>query len=549
MKIFVYNLTTAFSKVHRRNDADAFRVYNALLHERREISDDREGILRRAKRLRLGVSERMYADGWLHAHLMARPDVATITPDASAADFFWLPLWDYAACTLADGETGLSPFHAKGRANANMHTQQVAYGGCMGMKFVFLWLFQQPTWRRSHGADHIFFSTFKDRLNRVGRTAHPAAGVRNYSHALIANSVFATTEDRLLLPESRLGCTSIVIPYYADPEKWGGRASSRHAPTFEEMVRAKTRLIAFLGNIRRYGCHLEYEACRAYGFSNKGAGPANADKLRGTIMRSVGRYSDSSVFDYGRRSSAFYHGRDNATLLASTFCPAPCGDVYTSKRLFTAILSLCIPIIISDRIQLPYTGALRWESFSLRLDEDQVINKTVDVVAFAQSIPARRVLELQRALWHARPLLAFNASLDAASPESPHGTSAGAHENAPPRDALNLLMDDIGRTRDCMRPILVRRLGAAPCMHGHSFGLVAREASRTHRMWVAHQCHGLFSLWRKNTNGPGSDCPRERTTGECRVVECGGPRGDHKPRRSSGTVHGRAVCGLDPLRT
>lgn len=259
--------------------------------------------------------------------------------------------------------------------------------------------------------------------------------------------------------------------------------------------------------------------------------------------------------------------------------------MYTSKRLFTAVLSLCIPIIISDRIQLPFTHELRWERFTLRLPEKAVINGSVNVVQFAQSIPPSTVHELQCELWAARPLLIFDASLDCGSscsalvpprslvsrrtrqkrarPESwgyvgAHGCDAHAARNAgrtsnvgrkagrdngPPqrRDALSALLSDLGRAAQRDRPILVERLGEAPCVHGHSFGLVTGSPSGARgtnpsragaaQVWVAHGCHGRFSMWARvhpawsdggaRRRAGGFDCPRHRATLECLAVKCG----------------------------
>ncbi|CAA0809802.1 Exostosin family protein [Striga hermonthica] len=49
----------------------------------------------------------------------------------------------------------------------------------------------------------------------------------------------------------------------------------------------------------------------------------------------------------------------------SEFCLHPAGDTPTSCRLFDAIQSLCIPIIISDNIELPFEGILDYSEFSV----------------------------------------------------------------------------------------------------------------------------------------------------------------------------------------
>lgn len=50
---------------------------------------------------------------------------------------------------------------------------------------------------------------------------------------------------------------------------------------------------------------------------------------------------------------------------SSEFCLHPAGDTPTSCRLFDAIQSLCIPVIVSDDIELPFEGMLDYSKFSV----------------------------------------------------------------------------------------------------------------------------------------------------------------------------------------
>ncbi|CAM8970589.1 unnamed protein product [Rhodiola kirilowii] len=49
----------------------------------------------------------------------------------------------------------------------------------------------------------------------------------------------------------------------------------------------------------------------------------------------------------------------------SEFCLHPAGDTPTSCRLFDAIQSLCIPVIVSDNIELPFEGIIDYSEFSV----------------------------------------------------------------------------------------------------------------------------------------------------------------------------------------
>lgn len=50
---------------------------------------------------------------------------------------------------------------------------------------------------------------------------------------------------------------------------------------------------------------------------------------------------------------------------SSEFCLHPAGDTPTSCRLFDAVQSLCIPVIVSDNIELPFEGMLDYSKFSV----------------------------------------------------------------------------------------------------------------------------------------------------------------------------------------
>eukprot|EP00250_Pteridium_aquilinum_P011549 c20145_g1_i2 orf=144-971(-) len=60
-------------------------------------------------------------------------------------------------------------------------------------------------------------------------------------------------------------------------------------------------------------------------------------------------------------------GKDQALkgMRDSEFCLHPAGDTPTSCRLFDAVASLCIPVIVSDSIELPFEGVLDYAEFSL----------------------------------------------------------------------------------------------------------------------------------------------------------------------------------------
>ncbi|XP_021744908.1 probable arabinosyltransferase ARAD1 [Chenopodium quinoa] len=57
----------------------------------------------------------------------------------------------------------------------------------------------------------------------------------------------------------------------------------------------------------------------------------------------------------------------------SKFCLHPAGDTPSSCRLFDAIVSHCVPVIVSDQIELPYEDELDYSEFSLFFSTTEAI--------------------------------------------------------------------------------------------------------------------------------------------------------------------------------
>ncbi|BAF27478.2 Os11g0128000, partial [Oryza sativa Japonica Group] len=71
------------------------------------------------------------------------------------------------------------------------------------------------------------------------------------------------------------------------------------------------------------------------------------------------------------------HGASKASqgMHASKFCLNIAGDTPSSNRLFDAIVSHCVPVIISDDIELPYEDALDYSKFSIFVRSSDAVKK------------------------------------------------------------------------------------------------------------------------------------------------------------------------------
>uniref|UniRef100_A0A0V0IA40 Putative glycosyltransferase-like n=1 Tax=Solanum chacoense TaxID=4108 RepID=A0A0V0IA40_SOLCH len=56
---------------------------------------------------------------------------------------------------------------------------------------------------------------------------------------------------------------------------------------------------------------------------------------------------------------------------SSKFCLHPAGDTPSSCRLFDAIVSHCVPVIVSDRIELPFEDELDYTEFSIFFSREE----------------------------------------------------------------------------------------------------------------------------------------------------------------------------------
>ena len=67
---------------------------------------------------------------------------------------------------------------------------------------------------------------------------------------------------------------------------------------------------------------------------------------------------------------------DLLTLATTLLTIAP----LTSRRIYEAIAAGCIPVIIADRLQLPFARRLAWPTFSVRISEAEALADPLAIV-------------------------------------------------------------------------------------------------------------------------------------------------------------------------
>ena len=98
-------------------------------------------------------------------------------------------------------------------------------------------------------------------------------------------------------------------------------------------------------------------------------------------------------------------------MLDSTFCLIPRGDTPTTNRLFDAISAGCIPVIVSENIDLvlPFSTFLDWRQFSVRLPQDLVLSNPRSLLEMLHGLSAKHVQKLQQELLKVRRHLIYGA--------------------------------------------------------------------------------------------------------------------------------------------
>ncbi|KDP34421.1 hypothetical protein JCGZ_12702 [Jatropha curcas] len=91
----------------------------------------------------------------------------------------------------------------------------------------------------------------------------------------------------------------------------------------------------------------------------------------------------------------------------SEFCLHPAGDTPTSCRLFDAIQSLCIPVVVSDHIELPFEGMVDYTEFSVFVAIDDAL-KPSWLVSRLKSISERQKDEFRKKMAEVQPIFEYD---------------------------------------------------------------------------------------------------------------------------------------------
>lgn len=254
----------------------------------------------------------------IHQRLLQSP-VRTFEP--SEADYFFVPV--YLSCNFNTTSGFPSLSHARSLLGS-------------AVKLISR---RMPYWNRKKGMDHVFVASHDH-----GPCFHTvedlaiAAGVPVFLRNSVILQTFGRTDKHACQVKN-----SITIPSYMPPPviRPGWLPERQHRDIWA-FFRGKMEI------------HPKNVSGRIY---SRG--------VRSTIWKKFGR---DHRFLIKRNRSSDYHSE----ISRSVFCLCPLGWAPWSPRIVESVIFGCVPVIIADKIALPYSHIIKWSKISVTISEKDV---------------------------------------------------------------------------------------------------------------------------------------------------------------------------------
>ncbi|XP_022762642.1 probable arabinosyltransferase ARAD1 [Durio zibethinus] len=254
--------------------------------------------------------------------------------DPEEADLFYIPVFSSLSLIV---NAGRPPGSGSGYSDEQMQEELVE------------WLKRQEYWKRNNGWDNVIIAGDPNALYRV---------VDRVKNAVLLVADFG----RLRQDQGSL-VKDVIIPY-------SHRIS---AYTGDFGVKERKTLLFFMGNRYR----------------------KEGGKIRDLLFQILENDEDV-VIKHGTQSRenrrAASHG-----MHTSKFCLNPAGDTPSACRLFDSIVSLCVPVIVSDSIELPFEDIIDYKKFSVFVETAAAL-KPGYLVSLLRKVPAEKIIEYQKAM-------------------------------------------------------------------------------------------------------------------------------------------------------
>lgn len=85
-------------------------------------------------------------------------------------------------------------------------------------------------------------------------------------------------------------------------------------------------------------------------------------------------------------------------MLTSVFCLVPAGDSAITDRLYVAIASGCLPVVLADELHGAFPSRAKYDTFWIKLPMRDFVRRPEHLLAHLRSLPPKEVAERQRRL-------------------------------------------------------------------------------------------------------------------------------------------------------
>uniref|UniRef100_A0A9I9CIH4 Exostosin GT47 domain-containing protein n=2 Tax=Cucumis melo TaxID=3656 RepID=A0A9I9CIH4_CUCME len=218
------------------------------------------------------------------------------------------------------------------------------------------WVTDQPAWKRSEGRDHIL------------PVHHPWSfkTVRKFMKNAIWLLPDMDSTGNWYKPGQVYLEKDLILPYVPNVDLCDSKCLANQQSK-------RSILLFFRGRLKR------------------NAGGKIRAKLGGELSGADDVLIEEGTAGEGGKAAA------QTGMRKSIFCLSPAGDTPSSARLFDAIVSGCIPVIVSDELELPFEGILDYRKIALFVSSSDAL-KSGWLLTYLRSFSAADIRRLQQNL-------------------------------------------------------------------------------------------------------------------------------------------------------